>query len=136
MFSPEDEDLYDSDDHLYRMKTTTTTSSYGKYGQQRDLTPNRNNLKEASEHLRLLRQRVTDLEDIIKSQGVALTEKDVGYRKQLKELKESKERQIVELTQVIARLEQRNQELALEAEKTSDERWAIRSHSSVRSSSS
>lgn len=50
-------------------------------------TPTRVSIREANDHLQLLHQRVQDLEDIIRSQGIALSEKDAHYRQQLKELK-------------------------------------------------
>src|SRR5258708_5537906 len=80
----------------------------------RDCTPTRVSIKEANEHLQLLHLKVTDLEDIIRSQGIALSEKDINYRRQLKDLKEAKEMQIEELTRTIVKMEEKNKDLEKE----------------------
>ena len=83
-------------------------------------TASRISIREANDHLQLLHQRVGDLEDIIRSQGSTLSGKDIEFRRQIQELKETKERQISELSMVIAKLEGKNQELASEIQEKSD----------------
>ena len=104
--------------------TTSTPSALSNYSrnQYQDSTlgssitnaASRISIREANDHLQLLHQRVGDLEDIIRSQGSALSGKDIEFRRQIQELKESKERQISELSMVIAKLEGKNQELVSE----------------------
>lgn len=77
-------------------------------------TPTRVSIREANEHLQLLHQRVSDLEDIIRNQGMALNDKEANYRHQLIELKESKERHIEELTKIVLKLEEKNRVLERE----------------------
>lgn len=111
--------------HLKSSSATTSTpsalSSYSR-NQYQDSTlgssitnaASRISIREANDHLQLLHQRVGDLEDIIRSQGSALSGKDIEFRRQIQELKESKERQISELSMVIAKLEGKNQQLVSE----------------------
>jgi len=116
MYSPEDDFLLD-DDYYYHK--TPGLSSYSTSNHVARALATR----EANEHLQRLHRRVVDLEDVIRSQGLALSEKDAGHRllrNQLKELKEIKERQIKELREAIAALEDRNRDLDLEVKKKAE----------------
>lgn len=111
MFSPDEPYFDDEDLYTLDMKTASAINPGHHPHHGHHVTPTRVSIKEANEHLQLLHQRVSDLEDIIRSQGMALSEKEVTYRRQLLELKESKERHIEDLSRTILRLEERNRTL-------------------------
>lgn len=110
MYSPLDDFLADHDYYYDRSSLGYSASRLRE-------------VREASERLQLLNRQVTDLEDIIRKQGAALSEKDAGHkilRSQLRELKEIKERQIRELSNAVQQLEERNQELDQEVKEKSE----------------
>lgn len=115
MYSPYDDLLGESD--LYFGDTGNySSSSSSSLSRVREV-------REAGERLHLLSRQVSDLEDIIRKQGAALSEKDAGHkvlRSQLKELKEMKERQIRELASVVKRLEEKNHQLDLQVKEKDD----------------
>lgn len=116
--------------HLKSSAITSATSALSNYsrsqyqdsnlGSSITSTASRIAIREANDHLQILNQRVGDLEDIIRSQGSALSGKDIEFRRQIQDLKECKERQISELSMVIAKLEGKNQELASEIQEKAD----------------
>lgn len=73
-----------------------------------------NEMREAGIKLQLLNRQVSKLEEIIRKQGAALSEKDAGHKilqSQLRELSAIKERQIRELSSTVKQLEKQNRDL-------------------------
>jgi len=121
MYSP-DEDFLDDDDFFYH-KTTSTKPN--PYSDRRSANRYNDSIRrESSEHLQRLHRRVTELEDIIHSQNIALSEKDAGHRllrSQLQEFKDKKDRQVRELTSAVTRLESQDRDLDKILKKKSEE---------------
>ena len=116
MYSPE-EDFLAEEDYFYHHRKPSSSMGYAAHVSARLAA------REASDHLQRLHRRVIDLEDVIRSQGIALSEKDAGHRllkSQLRELRELKERQIRELNAAIAQLEDRNRDLDVEVKKKNE----------------
>ena len=73
-----------------------------------------NDMRESAMKLQLLNRQVSKLEEIIRKQGAALSEKDAGHKilqSQLRELNIMKERQIRELSNTVRSLEKQNRDL-------------------------
>lgn len=116
MYSP-DEDFLTDDDYYYHHRKPTSSLGYAAHVSARLAA------REAGDHLQRMHRRVIDLEDVIRSQGIALSEKDAGHRllkSQLRELRELKERQIRELNSAISQLEDRNRDLDVEMKKKNE----------------
>lgn len=115
MYSPYDDPWFESD--LYLGDT-------GNYPSSSSSSLSRlKEVREAGERLHFLTRQVSELEDIIREQGAALSEKDALHkvlRCQLKELKDIKEKQIHELLTSVRRLEEKNQQLDLQVREKDD----------------
>ena len=113
MYSPED---YLPDDDFYYQRKSYFASQHAAVNR---LT----NARETSDHLQRLHRRVTDLESIIRDQGLAINEKEAGHRllrSQLRELKDIKERQVKELSVTVSRLQERNRSMDDEIRRKSE----------------
>lgn len=102
MYSPED---YLPEEDFYYQRKSYASSQHAAAASRLA------SARETNEHLQRLHRRVTDLEEIIRSQGLAINEKEAGHRllrSQLRELKDIKERQVKELSTTISRLHERN----------------------------
>ena len=114
MYSPYDDSWCESD--LYFGDTGNYSSSSSSLSRLKEV-------REAGERLHLLTRQVSELEDIIRKQGAALSEKDALHkvlRCQSKELKDIKEKQIRELSSAVRRLEEKNQQLDLQVREKDD----------------
>lgn len=112
MYSPED-DYFPDEDFYYPRKSYSYSSSTG-FSQASTGSRSLATAREANEHLQRLHRRVTDLEEIIRNQGIAINEKEAGHRllrSQLRELKDIKERQVKELSLTVSKLQEKNRSL-------------------------